>query len=42
MIAQNAPGVIHKRLIASAHHRVEDDVFHIQTTWKTTLLGFEW
>lgn len=30
-IAQNAPGVIHKRLIASAHHRVEDDVFHIQT-----------
>lgn len=30
-IAQNAPGVIHKRLVASAHHRVEDDVFHIQT-----------
>ena len=24
-------GVIHKRLIVKEHHRVEDDVFHIQT-----------
>ncbi len=30
-IAQNVPGVIHKRLIVSTHHRVEEDVFHIQT-----------
>lgn len=31
MIVESVPVVIHKRLIANAHHRVEEDVFHIQT-----------
>ncbi|MGL5525163.1 MAG: IS1595 family transposase, partial [Aeromonas veronii] len=30
-VAQKIPGIIHKRLIAGGKHRVEDDVFHIQT-----------
>ena len=30
-IAEEGVGIIHKRLIAKEHHRVEDDVFHIQT-----------
>ena len=30
-IAREGAGIIHKRLIMKEHHRVEDDVFHIQT-----------
>ncbi|MGE6119065.1 hypothetical protein [Aeromonas media] len=30
-VAEAGAGIIHKRLIAKEHHRVEDDVFHIQT-----------
>lgn len=30
-IAEAGAGIIHKRLIAKEHHRVEDEVFHIQT-----------
>ena len=30
-IAEEAAGIIHKRLIISKHHRVEDEVYHIQT-----------
>jgi transposase-like protein len=30
-IARKGTGVIHKRLIMKEHHRVEDEVFHIQT-----------
>lgn len=30
-IARKGTGIIHKRLIMKEHHRVEDEVFHIQT-----------
>lgn len=30
-LAEKGSGIIHKRLIAKANHRVEDEVFHIQT-----------
>ena len=30
-IAEEVAGIIHKRLIISKHHRVEDEVYHIQT-----------
>lgn len=30
-VAEKVPGIIHKRLIAEDKHRVEDEVFHIQT-----------
>lgn len=30
-IAEEAAGIIHKRLIISKHRRVEDEVYHIQT-----------
>ena len=30
-IAEEAAGIIHKRLIMSEHHRVGDEVYHIQT-----------
>ena len=45
-IAESSVGVIHKRLISSKKHRVEDDVFHIQTLngyigrWRIWMLGF--
>lgn len=30
-VAEKIPSIIHKRLIAGGKHRVEGDVFHIQT-----------
>lgn len=30
-VAEAGTGIIHKRLIANEHHRIEDEVFHIQT-----------
>jgi transposase-like protein len=46
-IAEDAVGVIHKRLIISEHHRVEDEVYHIQTLnnyvsrWRLWMLKFQ-
>lgn len=45
-VAEAGTGIIHKRLIASDHHRVEDEVFHIQTLnnyvsrWRGWMLKF--
>lgn len=45
-VVKKVPGVLHKRLVASAHHRVEERVFHIQTLnnyvsrWRGWMLKF--
>ena len=45
-VAEMGAGIIHKRLIVKEHHRVEDDVFRIQTLnnyvnrWRGWMLKF--
>lgn len=41
-IAEAGTGIIHKRLIAKEHHRVEGDVFHIQTLNNYVSRWHEW
>ena len=46
-IAEKAAGVIHNRLIISEHHRVDDEVYHIQTLnnyvsrWRSWMMKFQ-